>query len=181
MLHRRHHVALHAPGEGGAHLAEVVRILAVGLLGPAPGRVAEDVDAHAAVEVGADGAELAADRLADALLEIDVPGGAPGHRDREGSGVADDDAAGTVAEREARDAEPLDPGGQERPPVVAARAEVGHPGPERDVAVEAPQALVVGHLGHEAGGGVRDRRAAFHRRDGVFPSGRHGRKACPTS
>ena len=58
VLHRGHHVALHAPGERGAHLAHVVGILAVGLLGAAPRRVAQQVHADAAVEVGADGSQL---------------------------------------------------------------------------------------------------------------------------
>ena len=139
-LTRGHDVALHAPGEGGAQLADVVRVLAVGLLGPAPGRVAEHVHAHAAVEVGADGPQLAADGLADALLEVDVPGRAPGHRHREAGGVADHDAAGPVAEREARDAEPRRPGrrgtgaGGSRPcPRSASPAQNGQ------VAVEAPR------------------------------------------
>ena len=65
-----HHVALDAPGEGGAHLADVVGVLAVGLLGPSPGGVTEHVHAHAAVEVGAHGAELLPDGVADALLQL---------------------------------------------------------------------------------------------------------------
>ncbi len=85
VLHARHHVALQATGERGTELADVVRILAVGLLRPAPCRVAQQVDAHRAGEVGADRSQLAADRVADALLQIEVPRRAPGHRHRERS------------------------------------------------------------------------------------------------
>ncbi len=99
VLHARHHVALQAPGQRGAELADVVRVLAVGLLGPAPRRVAQQVDAHGAGEVGADGAQLAADGVADPLLEVGVPGRAARHRHREAGGVADHRAARAVAKR----------------------------------------------------------------------------------
>ena len=89
VLHAGHHVALQAAGERGAELADVVRVLAVGLLGATPGRMAQHVHADGAGEVGADGAQLAPDRVADALLEVGVPGRAAGHRHREAGGVAD--------------------------------------------------------------------------------------------
>ncbi len=90
VLHTGHGVALDTPGQGGTHLAHVERVLAVGLLGPPPCRVTQDVDAHASVEVGADGTELAADGLAHSLLEARVPGRPPGHGDREAGGLVDD-------------------------------------------------------------------------------------------
>ena len=152
VLHAGHGVALHAAREGGAQLADVERVLAVRLLRPTPGRVAQHVHAHAAVEVGADGAQLAADGVADALLEVDVPRRAAGHAHREAGGRADDHAARPVGEVEAGDAEPVDLGRGERAPVVAALAEVVEPGPERQVAVEAPAPLVGRHQGDEVGG-----------------------------
>ena len=53
VLHAREHVLLHAAGERGAHLAEQVRILAVGLLRPTPRRMAEQVHADATEVRGA--------------------------------------------------------------------------------------------------------------------------------
>ena len=179
-LTRGHHVPLHAAGERGAHLAEVVRVLAVGLLRPAPRGVAEGVHAHAAVEVGAHRPQLPPDGLADALLEVEVPRGATRHGDGEGGGVADDDATRAVAEGEARDAEAIDPRGDERAAVVAAGAQVGHAGPERDVAVEAPSLLLVGHGLDEAAARPRPRRApAPHRVHGVVPLGARIDRAWP--
>ena len=113
VLHAGHHVALDAAGQRCPDLADVVRILAVGLLCPSPRRVAEHVHAHAAVEVGTDGSELAADGVADALLEVEVPRRAASHGDGEAGGAIDDDAPRAVAEREPRQPEPLDPCGVE--------------------------------------------------------------------
>ena len=165
-----------AAGEGGTQLAEVVGVLAVGLLGPTPRRVAEGVHAHAAVEVGTDRAQLAADGLADALLEVDVPRRPAGHRDREAGRVADHDATGPVAEREPGDAEPGDPGAEEGPLVVAARGHVGHPGPERQVAVEAPGALRLRSSARRDPRGLRGGLTCSHRGERGVPFRRHGRK-----
>lgn len=169
VLHARHGVALDAPGEGGAHLADVVRVLAVGLLGPAPPRVAEHVDAHPAVQVGADRPQLAADGLADALLEVRVPRGAPGHRHREARRPVDHHAPGAVGEPDAREAQPLDPGRRERRAVVAAARQVGDAGPERPVAVEAAQPLVLGH-GRDQRGGLRACCLGVHERRRLGPA-----------
>ena len=138
---------------------DVVGVLAVGLLGPAPGRMAEDVDAHPPVEVGADRPELAADGLADPLLEVGVPGRAPGHAHREAGGLVDDHAPGPSEKENPGSPETVDPGGAERALVVALLGQVDEAGPERRVAVQAPQLLVLGHHGHDgpgpfAGGGV---------------------------
>ena len=81
--------------------AEQHRLLAVGLLGATPGRVAEQVDADAAEEVAALRPDLGADRLADPLLELRIPGRAAGHRHRERGGPADHRAARAVAEPDA--------------------------------------------------------------------------------
>jgi hypothetical protein len=154
VLDAGHGVALDAPGQGGTHLADVMGVLAVGLLGAPPGRMAEDVDAHTSVEVGSDSPQLPTDGLADALFEVHVPGGPPGHADGEAGGPVDDHAPRTVGEREPRQPEPLHLGGPKRALVVARLTQVGQPGPEGGVAVEAPELLVGGHGGHDVMGRI---------------------------
>ncbi len=171
VLDRRHHVALHPSGQRRAHLAEVVGVLAVGLLRPSPRRVAQGVHADPAVQVGAHGPQLAPDGIADALLEVEVPRGAAGHGDGEGGGVADHHTARPVAEGEPGDAEAVDARGEERAAVVATVAEIGHPRPEGDVTVEAPPPLVVGHGVDERRRLVLRRRPRLHRVDGGVPFG----------
>src|SRR3712207_885332 len=83
VLDTGHRVPLHAAHQGGAHLAEVVRILTVGLLGPPPGWVPQEVDAHAPEEVGALGTQLDAYDVADPLLQLWIPGSSAGHGDWE--------------------------------------------------------------------------------------------------
>ncbi len=158
VLDAGHGVALHAPGQGGAHLAHVVGVLAVGLLGPSPGGMAQDVDAHAAVQVGAHGPQLGPDGLADPLLQVDVPGGTAGHADREAGGLVDHHTPRPVGEGESGKPQAVDPGGPEGALVIALLAQVDEAGPERRVAVEAPQLLVGGHGGHGDPGvlGVRE-------------------------
>ena len=104
------HVALHAAGQRRAQLADVVRVLAVGLLRAAPRRVAQHVHAHGAGEVGADRPQLPTDRVADPLLES-------GPTSRRGPCYTGKQVAWptttaprSVAEREAGDADPLDLG-----------------------------------------------------------------------
>jgi hypothetical protein len=118
VLHARHDVALQAPREGGSELADVVGVLAVRLLGPAPRRMTKHVDAHGASEVGPDRPQLTTDGVADPFLEVRVPGRAAGHRHREAGGVAHHGATGSVAEPDARQADSLDLGGDERRQVV---------------------------------------------------------------
>ena len=125
VLHARHHVALQAAGQRGAELADVVRVLAVGLLRPTPRRMAQHVDAHRAGEVRADGPQLPTDGVADPLLELRVPRRAASHRHREAGRVADHRAARPVAEPDAGQADPLDLGGDERRLVVAVVAARG--------------------------------------------------------
>src|SRR5207302_8620840 len=111
VLHASHGVALHAPNEGRAQLADVVGVLTVGLLGPAPGRVAQEVHAHAAVERGPGRPELEADSVADAVLEVRVECRAARHAHREAGARAHDDTAGAIAEPKAGHAKSLDGGG----------------------------------------------------------------------
>ena len=101
-----HDVALHAAHQGGPHLAQVVGILAKGLLGAAPGGMPQQVDAHPAKVVGAQGARFNADGVADALLQVDVPRRAAGHGHRKAGGMVHDHAAGPIAEADAGDAQP---------------------------------------------------------------------------
>ena len=97
---------LHAARERRAHLADVDGIFAVGFLRASPARMAQQVHADAAEQVGALDARLDADRLADALLERGIERRAARHRHREAGGGADHDAARPVAEAEAGKAEP---------------------------------------------------------------------------
>jgi hypothetical protein len=73
VLRARHHVVLDAAHQGRTHLAQVVGVLAVALLRPAPGRVPQQVDARGADHVGAMGPRFTSHRVADPLLETGVP------------------------------------------------------------------------------------------------------------
>ena len=169
VLHARHDVALQAAGQGGAELADVMRILAVGLLGPPPRRVAQHVDAHGAGQVGADRAQLATDGVTDALLEVRVPRRAPGHRHREAGRVPDHRASRSVAEPDARQADPLDLGRDERSLVVAVvRPQEGETGPRRRITVEAPQPLLARQRRDQRSRHVLHRLAGRHRRAGLL-------------
>ena len=163
-----HGVALDAAGEGGAHLAQDARVLAVGLLDAAPGGVAGQVDAHPAEEVAAHGAHLGADGVTDALLKVGVPGGAARHRDGEGGAVGAHAPAWAVDEAGAGDAQTrdltVDVGGR----VVPGLEHLRHALPERGVAVEKAQALLLGQLVVEASRLVGDIGAAANGQDGLL-------------
>ncbi len=105
MLDAGHDVTLHAAHQRRSHLAEMVRILAVGLLCPTPGGVTQQVDAHATEVVGTLGTRFHADGIPDALLQVHVPRGAARHRDRETGGVIHDHTARPIAEADAGDAQ----------------------------------------------------------------------------
>ena len=68
-----------------SHLLGEMGVLTIGLLRPAPGRVAEQVDAHSPEEVGTLDTRFHADGIPDALLQANIPGCAARHRDREAS------------------------------------------------------------------------------------------------
>ena len=182
VLHARHHVALGAPHEGGAHLAEQVGVLAERLLRPSPRRVAQQVHAHPGEQVGAERPALDADDVADPLLEVGVERGAPGHGDREGGGVAHDHATGAVAEPDAREAQAGERAGHVRGLVVVP----GHLGEalhQRTVPRQQVQLLVQGHLVDEVAGAGLDGavverggapRAPVGRRQGAPHVGRLG-------
>ena len=105
----------------------------------------QDVHAHPAEEVGADCSQLSADGLADALLEVDIPGGTPRHADRKAGCTIDHDASRAVGECKAREAQPIDPGRPEGTLVVAPLAQIGESRPEGGVTIQAPEFLLVGH------------------------------------
>ena len=167
VLDARHHVALQAACERGAELADVERVLAVGLLRPPPGRVTEQVDAHRPGQVRADRSQLGADRVADALLQVEVPGGTTCHRHRERSRVADHRTAWAVGEPDAREPDPLELGADEHRLVVAVLAQELQPRPRGRVTVEAPELLVLREVRDECPGGVPDGHTAGHCRTGV--------------
>ena len=151
VLHRGHGVALDPSRQRRAHLANVVRILAIGLLGTAPGRVTQQVDAHAAEERGTHGTQLDADGVTDPLLEIDVEGGSPRHRHGEGSRTIDDHAAGSVGEGEAGDAQPRHLSAREAAQVVAQVPELVQAGPEGPITIETAEPLLGCHRSDELG------------------------------
>ncbi len=168
VLHAGHHVALQAPGEGGPELAHVMGVLAVGLLGPTPRRVAQEVDAHGAGQVRPDGPQLLADGLPHPLLEDGVPGRAAGHGHREAGGVADHCPAGPVAEPDPREADPLHLGAVAGGPVVAVIGQEAEPRPRRQVTVEAPQPLLRAQAGDEGPGDLSGRRSPCYGAAGVL-------------
>ena len=88
MLDAGHGVALDAAGHRRPQGPEQHWIFAIGLLGPAPAGVAQQVDAHRRQPVGAEAAGLAGHNLTDPLLQFHVPAGTAGNRRREGSSSA---------------------------------------------------------------------------------------------
>src|SRR5690606_819908 len=117
MLDTGHHVMfLDTPGQGGAHLPQEMRVFAVGFLGPAPGRVAQEVDTYPAEVVTVVGADLPPNGFTDLRLQFRIPAGSPGHGHWETGGMAADHAAGADAELDRP--EPKPPGTTGDPRVV---------------------------------------------------------------
>ncbi len=168
VLDARHDPSLRAAGQRGAELAQVVRIVPVRLLDAAPGRVAGQVDADAAEEVAAEGADLAADDVPDLFLQRDVPGRAARHRDGERGGCAGDAAAGPVDETGARQPQAIHRTVHDRRAVVALGAEYGQALPEVDVAVEQPEPLAVVESGVEIPGDIARGPARPDRSHGIL-------------
>ena len=154
VLHARQHVALQSSGERRRHHAHVVRVLAVGLLGPAPGGMTEQVHAHRAGVGGAAGAQLGADRLADAFFQVGIERCAASHADRERRRVTDHAPAWPIGEVDSGNPESRHLRRRPRVLVVAARRHVEQPGPQRGVPVEATQLLLERHAGDELTGGI---------------------------
>ena len=101
-----HHIAAQSPCQGRAHLAGQHRVLAVALLCAPPSRMAQQVDAYGARVVRAADAGFPAHRESDALLQLGVPRRRPHDRHRERGGLPDDDSTRSIAEPDARYAEP---------------------------------------------------------------------------
>src|SRR6478736_8549056 len=73
MLGAGHDVFLNADREGRSHSTDVVRVLAVGLLRAPPLRVTNDVCRGPESDIARRGGKLIANRLTDALFEIEIP------------------------------------------------------------------------------------------------------------
>ncbi len=149
VLHAGHDPGLQAPSQGGRHLADVVWVFAIGLLGATPPGVSEQVHTDRTGVGRSHRPQFGADHLTDPLLEPGIEGGTTGHRHREAGGRPDDAPAGTVGEADPRDAQPSHLGGRPGVAVVPARHHVHDPGPELGVAIEAAELLLVGHFGHQ--------------------------------
>ena len=143
MLDAGDRVALQAPGHGGAQASEQHGVFAVGLLGPAPAGVPQQVDADSRHPVGAETAGLQGDRFADALLEFVIPAGTAGDRHREGGGAPlEHHPAGTIDELQA--AEPEARHRPSRPGMAVGgvmESDVGHARPEGSISLEQGQLL----------------------------------------
>ncbi len=108
MLDRRNDiVGLNALRERGAHLAHMVGVFPVGLLGAPPGGMPQQVDADRAREGAALGPCLDPHDFADATLEIRIETGAPGHGDRKARGIATGDTPRAIGEIERGNAKTL--------------------------------------------------------------------------
>ena len=105
MFDAPHDVPLHAAEQRCAQRTEQHGVFAVRFLGAAPRRVAQQVDAHAAEEVRPLRPRLDADRVAHALLQIDIPGRPARHRHRKAGRVIHHHPAWAVGEANAGDAE----------------------------------------------------------------------------
>lgn len=149
VFHARHGMALDPPHQGRPEFTHMEGIFAVGFLRSTPGGVSQDIDADPAEEVGSDRPELLPDGLADALFEIEVPGGPPGHRDGKARRRTDHHSPWPVGKGEPGDAEPFDAGRGKRALVVAAILQVVQTGPEGKVPIEAPQLLLGCHFGDD--------------------------------
>ena len=136
-------VTLQPAGHRCPESAHMDGVFAVGLLGAAPARMAQQIDADRRHPVGTEGAGLQGDRLADALLQLRIPAGAAGDRHREGGGATHQShTAGTIDELQPRQSQRRPP---PRRPWMAMggipQGDVGHPRPEGRIAREQGQLL----------------------------------------
>jgi hypothetical protein len=143
--------ALQAAGAGGPHGTHMHWVFAVGLLGPAPAGMAQQVDADRRHPVGPKRTGLQGDRLPDALLQLRIPAGAPGDRHRKGGGT-------TLEHHTPRPIDKLQSrqpqaGQLVRRPGVAVggirQGDVGHPRPKGRVAIKQGQLLCIVELGQQ--------------------------------
>ena len=142
-----HALLLHGPGQRGAVFAQQEGVLAVGLLGSSPARIAHQVDAHAREVVGVLGDGLVRDGLAEAVLQLRIEGGRPQHGHREAGGIAHHNAPGPVGEGHGRYTQTLAAAGLQRAHVVIAPGfDHVHLGLADGVAGEHVDFLVQGHL-----------------------------------
>ena len=141
MLDAGDRVALQAPGHGRTQASQQHGVFAVGLLGPAPAGMPQQVDADRRYPVGAETAGLASDRFTDTLLQLVIPAGAAGDRHGEGGGAAlQHHPTRSIDKLQSGKPEPRDRTG--RPGMAMGgvmEGDIGHPGPERRIAVQKRQ------------------------------------------
>src|SRR5208283_549551 len=111
-------VALYTFERGDGHLAKKVRILTESFLSAAPARVAQKIQAQAAVEVAVPRANLLAHGITDAAFQVEVPRSAARHGHGKASGVMQDDATRAIGESHGRDLQPRITAGKNRGIVV---------------------------------------------------------------
>ena len=151
-------VALQAADAGGPHGTHMHRIFAVGLLGPAPAGMAQQVDADRRHPVGPKRTGLQGDRLTDALLQLRIPAGAPGDRHRKAGGASlEHHTPRPIDKLQSRQPQA---GQLARRPGVAMggipQGDVGHPRPEGRVAIKQGQLFCIAELGQQHQGPGRD-------------------------
>ena len=120
-----------------------MRVFAIGFLGAAPRRMTQEVDAHAAEIVAPERADFAADRIADALFQLRIPGRSARHGDRKGRPSVQNDAAGPIGEADAGNVETRDFAGDPKLAAITSRGRHrGEPRPQRQLAVHEADFLV---------------------------------------
>ena len=99
-------VALQPADVGEAHLRHEMRVLAVGLLEPAPARVAAEVEHRRQAVMGADRPHLQADRVGELGVELGPERRGDADRLREDGGLARHQPGADLLVHDGRDAEP---------------------------------------------------------------------------
>ena len=177
VLHAGDPMALNAPGDGGPHGAHMEGIFAVGLLGPAPARVTQQVHTHGCEQVGPEGASLLGHGHADPLFELHIPAGTTGQGHRKGGGAP-------LEHHPPRPIHKPQAAGRPRVAMQAiAQHRVGHALPIGQIALEAIQLLRQAQLAEQGPGSGLQAGVVMHpfnvRRSGVLEiSSQHWLQEC---
>ena len=139
MLDAGHGMALDALTQRRPHLAQMIGVLAIGLLRPAQGRMPQQVDADAPEERTAPHPQFPPDQLAGRGLERGAKARASRHADRETGGGAKPDAARPVDKLEPRNAKTGNDGGRAGAVALPQGQRADAPLPEFDVAIQRGQ------------------------------------------
>ena len=142
MLSARHHILLRPTGQRRPEFTQVIRIIAISFLNPAPGWMPRQVDANSAKEVSFHSSDLLPDHLADSLFQLHVPGSPARHRDRESCAVARHAPARSIYEAGARDSQAVHRAVDIRASIVTNCPHLGHTLPEGHIPVQQPQAFM---------------------------------------